>query len=57
MGRPKLEHPRSARVVLRVQEDEHAAWARAAKRAGLSVSDWIRRLVNAAAGHTPKGRE
>lgn len=55
MGRPKMDNPKSETVRVRVQKDEHAAWMRAAKRAGLPLSEWIRRLVTAASGYTPKG--
>lgn len=57
MGRPKLDHPKAARVPLRAQADELRAWKRAAKHAGLTLSAWLRGLANAASGHTPKGGE
>lgn len=54
MGRPKLDNPRDARVVVRAQPDEIERWKAAAKRAGLSLSSWFRSLANAAS-KPPKG--
>jgi predicted HicB family RNase H-like nuclease len=39
---------RDARVLLRVHPDEHEAWTREAKRAGLTLSAWLRTLANGA---------
>ena len=51
MGRPKLDEGegRTERVVLRVRPDEHERWTRAATRAGMTLSEWIRGLVEGAA--------
>lgn len=54
MGRPKLDHPRSETVRVRAQASEVRAWRRAAKKADMTLSAWLRALANAAAGHEPK---
>ncbi|MCZ7683888.1 MAG: hypothetical protein M5U28_36035 [Sandaracinaceae bacterium] len=49
-GRPPVEgKPRNVRVVLQALPEEAAAWKREAKRRGTTLSDLIRRLMNAAA--------
>ncbi len=57
MGRPKLTNPRAVRVLIRGQADEIRAWKLAAKRAGLTLSAWLRGLANAASGYSPKDGE
>lgn len=57
MGRPPKDGVTKAeRVELRADADEVAAWDRAAERAKLSRSDWVRaRLNSAAKRETRKG--
>lgn len=49
VGKPVESRPRSVRMILRALPQERVAWKRAAKRAGLTFSEWIRRLANEAA--------
>jgi uncharacterized protein (DUF1778 family) len=50
MGRPPKDGVTKAeRVELRADADEVAAWDRAAERAKLSRSDWVRVTLNSAA--------
>lgn len=44
-GRPKVEHPRTTRIVVRVTREEAAAIAVMAERDGSTISNYIRRLV------------
>jgi hypothetical protein len=41
-------HAKPGRI-LRATKEQWAAWLRAAKRAGLSLSEWIRNALDAAA--------
>jgi uncharacterized protein (DUF1778 family) len=41
-------------VTIRATAEERALWERAAERAGKSLSDWLRRLANRAAGRSKK---
>ena len=51
MGKPVIEgKPRNVNAIVRVLPEELAAWKSAAKRAGLTLSAWIRKLANDAAG-------
>jgi len=58
MGRPKLDEgeARDERIVLRARADERERWARAAKRAGLTLSDWLRGLAEGASVTTKRTR-
>lgn len=50
MPRPPDENePRSVNVLVRVLPEERERWHRAAKRAGVTLSAWIRDLANQAA--------
>jgi uncharacterized protein (DUF1778 family) len=50
MGRPPKDGvAKGERVELRADADEVAAWDRAAERADMSRSDWVRARLNAAA--------
>lgn len=42
-GRPVSSNPATERIFLRLRPEEKAAAVDAAKKAGLSVSEWIRR--------------
>jgi hypothetical protein len=55
-GRPKLdpEGNASSLMALRVIESEREAYGRAAKRAGLNVSAWMRDRLNKAAKRESK---
>ncbi len=55
MGRPKIDNPRSARVLMRALPEELERWRREARRAGLSLSSWLRSLANAASDKSKKG--
>jgi len=50
MGRPLLPKgkARDAIVALRLQPEERAAFEKAAKKKGLSLSDWIRETLKSA---------
>lgn len=41
-------------VKLRALDEEAERWGAAAQREGMSLSDWLRRLANAAAPPAPK---
>src|SRR5689334_11819194 len=58
MGRPPKHGDRAmaARLEIRVDPAEKAAYADAARAAGLEVSDWIRATLNAAAKKTLRKR-
>ncbi len=51
-GRPKLAKGEAKSVVLqtRVQPDERAAYAKAAKVQGVDLSTWVRETLNHALG-------
>ena len=49
VGKPRAEAARSSRVILRAMPKEREAWQRAADRAGLPLSEWIRKRLNSAA--------
>ena len=50
-GRPPIDDaPRTARVELRVTEERKARWQQAADRAGVSVTQWLSDVGDAAAG-------
>lgn len=53
IGRPLLPkgQVRGEIVALRLQPEERAAFEKAAKKRGLSLSDWIRKILKAALGH------
>ena len=50
VGKPVEGKARDAHLLVRVLPEELAAWKSAAKRAGLTLSAWIRKLANDAAG-------
>jgi uncharacterized protein (DUF1778 family) len=50
MGRPpKGDVPRTARINMRAEPDEKERYERAAKLAGLSLTDWIKARLERAA--------
>jgi predicted HicB family RNase H-like nuclease len=53
VGRPPFPKgkARGLIIALRLQPEERAAFDKAAKRRGLSLSDWIRKMLKAAIGH------
>jgi predicted HicB family RNase H-like nuclease len=53
MGRPLLPKGkvRDKIVALRLQPEERTAFEKAAQKRGLSLSDWIRQILNSALGH------
>ena len=55
-GRPKLDPDGapSKFLTIRTAEGEHDAYKAAAKRAGVSLSDWVRDLLNRAAKRQAK---
>jgi len=48
-GRPKMKNPAADRVFLRVRSEQLAAWTAAAKRAGRSLSGWLKEIADRAA--------
>jgi predicted HicB family RNase H-like nuclease len=58
MGRPPKsgDKPMAARLEIRVDPAEKAAYVSAAQAAGLDTSDWIRETLNAAAKMKPRKR-
>lgn len=46
---PKSGTSKSARIELRVDEEERDAWTQAAEAVGQERSDWIRQVLNKAA--------
>lgn len=58
MGRPPKSggKPMAARLEIRVDPAEKAAYVAAANAAGMECSDWIRATLNAAAKRKPRKR-
>jgi len=54
VGKPTADTPRNVTVRVRTTAGESSRWSRAAAKEGLTVSEWIRRLLNEAAGIAPK---
>ena len=52
---PEMYERRGCIVRLRVLTEERDRWTRAADRAGVSLSAWLRGLANAAVPTTTKG--
>lgn len=50
VGRPKMEHGQAKGAItpIRLSSEDRAAVADAATKAGISVSEWIRRTIHAA---------
>jgi len=55
-GRPKLDPSgeESTLFLLRLTQSERAQYDRAAKRAGVKLSAWMRECLSKAAGKAPK---
>lgn len=53
-GKPVMGEARTRVVKLRALDEEAERWGAAAQREGMSLSDWLRRLANAAAPPAPK---
>lgn len=49
-GAPPKENPASDRIEIRVTPDQRRSWLAAAKRAGLSLSAWLKALAERQAG-------
>ena len=58
MGRPKMDEgeARDERIVLRARADERERWTSAAKRAGLTLSDWLRGLADRASAQKSRAK-
>lgn len=56
-GKPEQAKPRDVGINIRLLASERAAWQRAAKRAGVGMSAWLRNLANAASGFAPPKRK
>ena len=55
VGKPKIEgKPRSTNVLVRVLPEERERWHNAARRAGQTLSDWLRAMANRAAKRTKR---
>jgi hypothetical protein len=49
-GAPRKENPATVRVEFRATPDQRDSWAAAAKRAGVTLSAWLKALADKAAG-------
>jgi hypothetical protein len=58
MGRPpkRGDKAMAARLEIRLEPAEKAAWTAAAQAAGMECSDWIRKTLNAAARRESRRR-
>lgn len=45
-GRPPVDSPRDGIVRMRVELSEKGEWVRAARKAGKTLSQWLRDLAN-----------
>lgn len=49
-GAPPKENPATVRVEFRATPDQRESWVAAAKRAGITLSAWLKALADRAAG-------
>ena len=49
-GAPPKENPATVRVEFRATPDQRDSWIAAAKRAGMTLSAWLKALADKAAG-------
>jgi hypothetical protein len=49
-GAPPKENPATVRVWFRATPDQHDRWKAAAKRAGVTLSAWLKALADKSAG-------